>query len=82
MIRGLAYLLASYKSNRVDNDSYVFFFKKGFEFWDWKSISANEFVSKTGFNDIELQVVITKKTLTHSRATRIQAFKSFGESVR
>ena len=58
MIRGLAYLLASYKSNGVDNDSYVFF-KKAFEFWDWKSISVNEFVSKTGINDIELQVVIT-----------------------
>ena len=38
----------------------VMFFssKKAFEFWDWKSISVNEFVSKTGFNDIELQVVI------------------------
>ena len=60
MIWGLAYLLASYKSNRIDNDSYVFFSsKKAFEFWDWKSISVNEFVSKTGFNDIELQVVIT-----------------------
>ena len=39
----------------------MFFFKKAFEFWDWKSISVNEFVSKTGFNDIELQVVITLK---------------------
>ena len=37
----------------------IFFFKKVFELWDWKSISPNEFVSKTGFNDIELQVVIT-----------------------
>ena len=59
MIWGLAYLLASYKSNRIDNDSYVFSSKKAIEFWDWKSISVNEFVSKTGFNDIELQVVIT-----------------------
>ena len=32
MIRGLAYLLASYKSNRVDNDSYVFSFKKFLNF--------------------------------------------------
>ena len=41
----------------------VMFFssKKVFDFWDWKSISANGFVSKTGFNDIELQVVITLK---------------------
>ena len=37
----------------------MFFFKKAFEFWDLKSISVNEFVSKTGINDIELQVVIT-----------------------
>lgn len=58
MIWGLAYLLASYKSNGVDNDSYVFL-QKAFEFGDWKSISVNEFVSKTGINDIELQVVIT-----------------------
>lgn len=59
MIWGLAYLLASYKSNMVDNDSYVFSSTKAFECLDWKSISVNEFVSKTGFNDIELQVVIT-----------------------
>ena len=39
----------------------VMFFlqKKVFEFWDWKSISVNEFVSKTGFNDIDLQVAWT-----------------------
>ena len=59
MIWGLAYLLASYKSNRVDNDGYVFSSKKVFECWDWKSISVNEFVSKTGFDDIDLQVALT-----------------------